>query len=94
VDPFAALEALAKYGSLAALVFVVVGFVGGYVLTRGHHSEIVDLWKGRLADAEDRCRDLARENSELRQALMLSNSQASRATGALAQVVGRESDRV
>jgi len=81
------IELLARYGSTAALVLVTLGFIGGYVITRGHHLEIVELWKGRLSDSEGRCTDLARENSELRQALVLSNSQASRATGALAAVV-------
>ena len=75
---------------MAALVFVTVGFVYGFVLTKGHHEEIVDLWKGRLSDADDRCKELARENSELRQALMLSNSQVTRATNTLARVVDRE----
>ena len=88
MDPGSAIELLTRYGSVAALVFVTLGFVGGYVLTRGHHTEIVELWKGRLADAEERYKDLARENSELRQALVLSSSQATRATGALATVVG------
>lgn len=90
MDPASSIELLTRYGSVAALVFVTIGFVYGFVLTRGHHQEIVDLWKGRLEDSEERCKELARENSELRQALVLSNSQASRATGALAHVVGGE----
>lgn len=88
MDPTAAIPFLAQYGSTAALVFVVVGFVYGIVLTRGHHTEIVDLWKQRLEDAENRCKELSRENAELRQALVITNSQASRATGVLARVVG------
>lgn len=88
MDPASAIQALAQYGASAALVFVVGGFVYGVVLTRGHHQEIVDLWKQRLTDAEDRCKELSRENAELRQALVLTNTQASRATGALARVVG------
>lgn len=82
------IELLVRYGASAALVFVVAGFVWGIVLTRGHHTEIVELWRLRLADAEERCKELSRENSELRQALVITNSQASRATGVLAQVVG------
>lgn len=81
-------QLLAQYGSTAALVFVTGAFVFGYVVTRGHHLEIVDLWKGRLSDSEGRCKELARENAELRQALVLAGHQASRATGALAHVVG------
>lgn len=82
------IELLVRYGSTAALVFVVAGFVWGVVLTRGHHVEIVDLWRMRLEDAEERCKDISRENAELRQALVLTNAQASRAAGALAHVVG------
>lgn len=74
-------------------MFVTIGFVYGFVLTRGHHEEIVELWKSRLEDSDERCKDLARENSELRQALMLTNSQATRATGVLAQVVERDRPR-
>ena len=88
MDPGSIVQLLAQYGSTAALVFVVGGFVYGVVLTRGHHTEIVDLWKQRLADAEERCKELSRENAELRQALVITNSQASRATGVLARVVG------
>jgi hypothetical protein len=93
MDPAGAIELLARYGSTAALVFVTLGFVGGYVLTKGHHTEIVELWKGRLEDSEERIKELARENAELRQALVLSNSQASRAVGAFAQVVGGAGER-
>jgi len=88
VDPTLVIEQLVRYGSTAALVFVVAGFVWGVVLTKGHHTEIVELWRQRLTDAEDRYKELSRENQDLRQALVLSNSQATRATGALAQVVG------
>lgn len=87
MDPTASVELLARYGAIAGLVFVTVGFVWGFVLTRGHHDEIVELWRQRLSDADERCKELARENSELRQALVISNTQASRATGALATVV-------
>jgi cell shape-determining protein MreC len=93
VDPASSIELLARYGSVAGLVFVTIGFVYGFVLTRGHHEEIVELWKSRLNDSDERCQDLARENSELRQALMLTNSQATRATGVLAQVVERDRPR-
>ena len=88
MDPVGAAEVLARYGAIGGLVFVTAGFVWGLVLTRGHHEEIVELWKSRLADTEERCKELSRENAELRQALVLTNSQASRATGALARVVG------
>lgn len=88
MDPAITIELLARYGSTAALVFVTGGFLFGLVMSKGHHQEIVDLWKGRLADSEDRCKELARENSELRQALVLTNSQASRAVGVAARVVG------
>ena len=88
MDPVLAAETLARYGAIAGLVFVTIGFVWGFVLTRGHHEEIVELWRSRLQDSEGRCAELARENSELRQALVLTGSQASRATGALAHVVG------
>jgi hypothetical protein len=90
MDPATTVELLTRYGSTAGLVLVTLGFMRGYVIPRSHLSEIVDLWKGRLSDAEDRCTTLARENSELRQALMLTNSQANRATGALASVVDRD----
>jgi hypothetical protein len=85
MDPGGVIELLARYGSTAALVFVTLGFVGGYVLTKGHHTEIVELWRGRLSDAEERCKELARENAELRQALVITNS--------LAHVVGGVGDR-
>lgn len=88
MDPGAAIELLARFGALAGLVFVTVGFVWGFVLTRGHHDEIVELWRSRLTDTENHCKELSRENQELRQALVITNSQASRATGALAHVVG------
>jgi hypothetical protein len=88
MDPASAAQLLAQYGSIAGLVFVTMGFLFGFVLSKGHHEEIVSLWRGRLDDAESRCKDLASENAQLRQAMMLSNSQANRATGALAHVVG------
>jgi hypothetical protein len=93
LDPASAAQLLAQYGAIAGLVFVTMGFVFGFVLSKGHHEEIVNLWKGRLSDSEDRCREIASENAQLRQALMLSNSQANRATGALASVVGGELER-
>ena len=88
MDPEAATNLLSQAPFAAGLVFVSIAFGFGFVQTRGHHQEIVDLWKGRLEDAETRCKELASENAQLRQALMLSNSQATRATGALADVVG------
>lgn len=88
MDPASITQLLADYGALAGLVFVTMGFSFGFVQSRGHHDEIVGLWKGRLEDAESRCKELASENAQLRQALMLSNSQANRATGVLADVVG------
>lgn len=85
MDPAAATQLLAQYGSIAGLVFVTIGFVFGFVLTRGHHQEIVALWQGRLTDSEERCKELASENAQLRQALVMSNSQANRATGLLVE---------
>lgn len=90
MDPATTIELLTRYGSAAALVFVTLGFMGGYVVTRGAHLEIVALWEQRLADTEERCKELSRQNSELQQALTLTNSQASRATGALTRVVTRK----
>ena len=88
MDPEAATQLITQAPFAAGLVFVTAGFVFGFVQTRGHHQEIVDLWKGRLEDAEERCKELASENAQLRQALMLSNTQANRATASLADVVG------
>lgn len=87
MDPESATRLLSDYGSLAGLVFVTIAFTFGFVQSRGHHDEIVELWKGRLEDAESRCKELASENAQLRQALLMSNTQANRATSTLAQVV-------
>ena len=93
MDPASATQLLAQYGAIAGLVFVSAAFVFGFVVSKGHHNEIVELWRGRLTDSETRCKEMARENSELRQALVLTGHQASRATGALATVVGVERER-
>jgi hypothetical protein len=87
MDPSAAIELITRYGSAAALVFVVVGFLGGYIVTRNAHTEVVDLWRQRLSDSEDRCTQISRENTELRQALVLSNSQATRLASVTERVV-------
>jgi hypothetical protein len=92
-EAFQALAALSQYGWMAITVFVVLGFVWGIVLTRGHHLEIVNLWKERLQDSQNRCNELAKENSELRQFLVISNAQATRATSVAASVIGVEHHR-
>jgi hypothetical protein len=86
-DLLSAITALNQYGWAAITVFVVFGFISGIVLTRGHHKEVVDALRERIAQYETVDRELRSENAQLRQALSITQNQATRATAVTASVV-------
>jgi hypothetical protein len=87
VDLLSAISALTQTGGTAALVFVVYGFISGIVLTRGHHREVMDSFRERIDEYEVQNRELRSENQQLRQALAITQAQATRATAVTASVV-------
>jgi cell shape-determining protein MreC len=82
-----AISTLNQFGWLAITVFVVFGFISGIVLTRGHHKEVIEGFKERINEYDQLTRELRAENQQLRQALMITQGQATRATAVTASVV-------
>lgn len=84
-----AITALNQYGWAAITTFVVAGFLTGMVLTRGHHKEVVEAFKTRIGELQDQIKELRSENQQLRQALAITQTQATRATAISAGVIER-----
>ena len=74
------IDAIVKYGLAAVLVLVTVIFLRAEVIPKSTHREIVRLWKDRMVDSDNRCRELMIENDRLWQVALTTGKQASRAT--------------
>jgi cell division protein FtsB len=86
-DLLSAIVTLNQFGWLAVTVFMGAGFIFNVVLTRGHHTEVVDQLKAINTELRDQNRELRSENSQLRQTAAMFQSQTARATGAAASII-------